>query len=78
MGETVTVEVIADSVSVVYDGKGSIAPAGTVLASGLLMKHKSGVWIVGSTPEEAQLDEVGGCSGGPEVIDFEQLLFWWC
>ena len=42
------------------------------------MKHKSGQWIIGIMDEDAELDHVGGCTGGPAVIDFENRKYWMC
>lgn len=49
-----------------------------VIASGILVKHKSGRTIIGQSEEDANLDEVGGCSGGPMVIDLENGIVWTC
>jgi hypothetical protein len=80
MGEKVTVVVKADSIRVIYEGDGSVTNAkkGDVFNQGKIMKHKTGVWIIGKSKSDAQTDEVGGCSGGPTVIDFKGRKYWMC
>ena len=51
---------------------------GDIIAEGTLMKHKTGVWIIGDKPEDAKADEIGGCTGGPIPIDFTTRIIEWC
>lgn len=44
---------------------------------GLLIKHKSGVWILADDESEKDAEEVGGCTEIP-VIYFEKKLIEWC
>jgi hypothetical protein len=79
MGEMVTVIVNGDAIKIIYEGDGNLkASKGTVLDEGTLMKHKSGVWIVGHDEKDNQTDVFGGCSGGPTVIDFKNKKYWTC
>jgi hypothetical protein len=80
MGEKVTVVIKGDSVKVVYEGDGNLANTkkGDVFSHGLIMKHKTGVWIIGKSKTDAQVDEIGGCSDGPTVIDFKGRKYWMC
>jgi hypothetical protein len=79
MGVKVTVTIKGDSIKVVYAGGGNLtAKIGEVLDEGVIMKHKTGVWIIGSRQGNKVLDEVGGCTGGPSVIDFENKKYWMC
>jgi hypothetical protein len=73
MGEKVTVVIKGDSIKVVYEGDGNLTNAkkGDVFSKGILLKHKTGVWIIGKSKSDAQVDEIGGCSGGPTTIDVE-------
>jgi hypothetical protein len=71
MGEKVTVIIKGDSIKIVYEGDGKLtATKGTILDQGIIVKHKSGVWIIAKSKKDAELDVFGGCSGGPAVIDF--------
>jgi hypothetical protein len=71
MGEKVTVIIKGDSIKIVYEGDGKLAAIkGTILDQGIIVKHKSGVWIIAKNKKDAELDVFGGCSGGPAVIDF--------
>lgn len=79
MGVKVSPIVQDDSVSVIYEGQGELtAEIGEVLDQGIMMKHKSGQWIIGSKESDKELDEVGGCSGGPAIIDFKNKKYWMC
>lgn len=78
-GVKVTIDIFGDSVKVIYTGVGSIsAKIGGVWDSGILIRHKSGVWIIGQKPEDANTDEYGGCSDGPAIIDFKNKRYWTC
>ena len=48
------------------------AKPGDVVEEGTLRKHKSGVWIISNDKSDVNLDEIGGCTGGPIIIDFEK------
>ncbi|MBN2729608.1 MAG: hypothetical protein JXR53_10325 [Bacteroidales bacterium] len=80
MGEKVTIVIKGDSIKVVYEGDGQICEKGKreILDEGVIMKHKSGDWIIGKDPSDVNLDEVGGCTDGPAVIDFKNKKFWMC
>ena len=79
MGVKVSLVVQDDSVNVIYEGQGELtAEIGEVLDQGIMMKHKSGQWIIGSKESDKELDEVGGCSGGPAIIDFKNKKYWMC
>ena len=80
MGEKVTVVIKGDSIKVVYEGDGNLTNAkkGDVFSKGILLKHKTGVWIIGKSKSDAQVDEIGGCSGGPTTIDNKSRKYWMC
>jgi hypothetical protein len=79
MGEKVTVVIRGDSIKVIYEGDGTLtAEKGEVLDEGTVMKHKSGDWIIARKKEDVNLDEIGGCTGGPAIIDFKNKKYWMC
>ena len=50
-----------------------------VLEDGELIWHpKSRQWIIGHTPSDRELDDVGGCTDGPTVIDLINRIYWTC
>lgn len=50
-----------------------------ILDEGTLMWHAaSEQWIIGREEADRSRDDVGGCSGGPEVIDLEDRVYWTC
>lgn len=56
---------------------GSI-PAGIVEKATLMWHSKSHQWILGHRDVDHEAPEVGGCSGGPNVIDFRTRIIWSC
>ena len=51
---------------------------GKIIIEGILLKHKSGKWIIGETETDRNAEEIGGCSGGPTPINFETKIIEWC
>ncbi|WP_248329039.1 hypothetical protein [Aquimarina acroporae] len=80
MGEKVTVIIKNGTIKVIYEGDGqlSLTKKGDIIDEGKILKHKSGVWIIGTDEKDVDTEEVGGCSNGPRVIDFEKMKFWMC
>ncbi|WP_229969807.1 hypothetical protein [Pontibacter harenae] len=79
MGEKVTVIIWGDSIRVTYEGDGTLtAGKGEVLDEGVIMKHKTGNWIIAREKEDVSLDEIGGCTGGPTIVDFKNKKYWMC
>ncbi|SEA75501.1 hypothetical protein [Psychroflexus halocasei] len=50
---------------------------GTEIFSGLILKHKSGKWILGENEEDKNAEEIGGCTEIP-IIDFKTKIIEWC
>jgi len=44
---------------------------GDIIEEGTLRKHQSGQWIISNDEKDVYLDEIGGCTGGPTIISFE-------
>ncbi|MDX2248964.1 MAG: hypothetical protein SF052_19405 [Bacteroidia bacterium] len=80
MGEKVTVMIKGDSIKVIYEGDGqlTLAEPREILDEGILRKHKSGQWIITKSKNDTEIDEIGGCTSGPSIIDFENKKFWIC
>ncbi|MEL6561572.1 MAG: hypothetical protein AAFQ94_25510 [Bacteroidota bacterium] len=70
MGKTVKVIIDGHKVQVIFDGN--------EVDNGQLMKHKTGVWIIAINESDKELDEVGGCTDGPSIIDFANKKYWMC
>lgn len=45
--------------------------------SGLILKHKSGKWILAEDENAMNADEIGGCTEIP-IIEFDNKLIEWC
>jgi hypothetical protein len=80
LGATCTVIIKGDSIKVLHDGKPNVTgKKGDLFAEGIIMKHKkTGKWIIGRTKKDKEAREIGGCSGGPFVIDFKNKKFRSC
>ena len=75
---TVDVRIDGRHIVVTNNDKTDVFPQG-VLAEGTLMWHgASEQWIIGNSPGDAELADVGGCSNGPEVVDLKNQVFWTC
>ncbi|MBK7764313.1 MAG: hypothetical protein IPI46_13370 [Bacteroidetes bacterium] len=80
MGEKVIIVIQNNSIKVIYEGDGhlTLVKKGDILDQGIIMKHKTGVWIIAKNQSDTQLDEIGGCSDGPTIIDFKNKKYWMC
>jgi len=77
MGAKVEVEIKGDSIFV-RNYQGLSGEKGELIDSGILIQHKNGKWIIAQSLSDKYADEIGGCSGGPAVIDLENKKFWLC
>ena len=80
MGEKVLIRLNGPDIQIIYIGEGKHfnVKKGSILEEGILMKHESGVWIIGKQEADKYAKEIGGCSGGPSIIDFKHKKFWMC
>ena len=54
------------------------AAPGDVIEEGTLRKHQSGAWIISNDEKDVSLEEIGGCTGGSTVIDFDKQTIEMC
>ena len=54
------------------------AKPGDVIEEGTLLKHQSGQWIISNDEKDIYLEEIGGCTGGPTIIHFENQTIEMC
>ena len=47
---------------------------GDVIEQGIILKHKSGKWIVGKTRKDVNAENIGG--DGPSILDFSKKQYW--
>jgi hypothetical protein len=80
LGATCTVIIKGDSVTIVHNGTGNLTgKKGDILDQGIIMKHtRSGKWIIGHSLKDKEAKDIGGCSGGPHIVDFKRKKFWLC
>ncbi len=51
---------------------------GDLIEEGILGKHHSGQWIISNDEKNIYLEEIGGCTGGPTIINFENKTIELC
>ncbi|MCX7552232.1 hypothetical protein [Xanthomarina sp. F2636L] len=77
--ENLPVEIQIDGNKIiVYNSEKNPLTGGKIIIQGILLKHKSGKWIIGETETDRNAEEIGGCSSGPTPIDFETKIIEWC
>ena len=47
---------------------------GDIIDQGIILKHKSGKWIVGESKKDVDSEDIGG--EGPSIIDFKKKQYW--
>jgi hypothetical protein len=77
-GGQLEAEIRGRHIRVTSKPKASVFPAGLVEEGILLWHSASKQWIIGHNEEDPDVAEVGGCSGGPFVVDLERKVFWTC
>jgi hypothetical protein len=67
--------VINDSRIRVYALNGLSVPKGTLIKSGVIMRHKSGKWIIGKSTKD-KLKAIGDYENGVAEINFKEKKVW--
>ena len=68
-----------DSIQVIHNGGNLTGTKGQILDQGVIRKHKkTAKWIIAHKAEDVEAKEIGGCSNGPTIIDFEKKVWWTC
>ncbi|MCF1191991.1 carboxypeptidase-like regulatory domain-containing protein [Mangrovimonas sp. AS39] len=57
--------------------EGTNLTGGKEIFRGLILKHKSGKWILTNDENDVNVDEIGGCTEIP-IIEFDKKLIEWC
>lgn len=77
-GGTLRVRIRGHRIEVFNDGADKVFPKGLISRGRLMWHADSQHWIIVETPEDRDAPEVGGCSGGPEVVDLDEHVYWSC
>jgi len=77
-GFQVRVSIRGYHITVVNPKPHGTIPAGMLYDATLMWHPKSKQWILGYSDVDRDAPEVGGCSDGPEVIDFKTRIIWAC
>lgn len=78
MGKKVIIEIVTDSIWVSELNSESESRKGEMIEKGILRKHDPGDWIICQHENDLLSEEIGGCSGGPTIIDFIEMKYWLC
>lgn len=79
LGATCTVIIKQDSIFVIHDGSNDVTgQKGSILDKGLIMKHKSGKWIIAHSEKDRNAEQIGGCGNGPAIINFKKKIYLSC
>ena len=65
-------------IELVNIGDSTVFPKGVIEDGALSWHARSRQWIIVSTPGDARAEDVGGCSGGPNVVDLVARIYWTC
>ena len=65
-------------VSLFNHGVADVFPKGLIKEGELFWHAPSKEWVIIVSEEDKQAEHVGGCTDGPEVIDFNGLVYWTC
>jgi hypothetical protein len=79
LGNTCMVIINKDSIKIIHNGKSNLTGnKGDVLYQGIILKHKTGKWIIGKSPKDKNAKEIGGCGDGPPIINFKRKFVRLC
>lgn len=77
LNASVDVVIKGNDIEVLQNDKTDL-PGDKLIIKGIILKHKSGIWVIGRDESDKDSDEVGGCTDGPIPIDFDKKLIEWC
>jgi hypothetical protein len=76
---TCTVIINNDSIKIIHNGSSNLTgKKGDVFIQGIILRHKSGKWIIGQSIKDKHAPETGACVDGPTEIDFKRKVVWLC
>ncbi len=79
LGATCIVLIKGSSIQIIHNGDANLSgKKGDIMAQGIIMKHVSGQWIIGSSSADINAKNIGTCNEGPTVIDFKKKLWKTC
>lgn len=73
-----TVAFSNDSVYVILTDSSFLGNIGDTIEAGIFTRHKSGMMIIQHNESDIYEEEIGGCTGGPSVIDITNRIYWMC
>ncbi len=77
-GFPVRVTIHGNKITVINPEPYGVIPSGVLDQATLMWHAKTSQWILGHRNADREAPEVGGCSTGPNVIDFKTRIIWTC
>ena len=77
-GFPVRVVIRGDKITVINPKPYGQIPSGIIDQATIMWHPKTNQWILGHDQADHEAPEVGGCSDGPDVIDFQTRIIWTC
>ncbi|TCJ13442.1 hypothetical protein EZJ19_10350 [Parasulfuritortus cantonensis] len=77
-GFPVRVVVRGNQITVINPKPYGPIPSGLIDQATLMWHSRTKQWILGYAESDRDAPEVGGCSAGPNTIDFESRIIWTC
>jgi hypothetical protein len=77
-GFPVQVSIQGNKVTIINPKPYGSIPSGVIEDATLMWHAQSAQWILAHADTDRHLPEVGGCTGGPSVIDFKARIVWTC
>ena len=77
-GFPVRVTIRGNKITVINPKPYGPIPGGVIEQATLMWHTKTNQWILGHGDADREAPEVGGCSNGPNVIDFKTRIIWTC
>jgi len=77
-GFSVKVVIRGNRITVINPKTYGPIPAGVIDKAMLMWHSKEKQWILGHKDTDRNAPEIGGCSDGPDIIDFQSRIIWTC
>jgi len=79
LGNRCTVVIKKDSIKLVHNGEPDLTGnKGDILCEGIILKHKTGKWIIGRSKKDKHAKAIGACLDDLPIIDFKRKVVWLC
>ena len=71
-------KVTGHHIVLINKSKSDVFPKGVIVDGEIMWHAKSRQWIIIENKSDRYAKDVGGCSGGPDVVDLLHKIYWTC